>query len=84
MIIITKNIDTCKYKYIVTIITTSITGSMLVFDQIFALLSLNKNSNIIVFYILVTILALLGGSFQFKFSGHNDISKKNKKTEKID
>ncbi len=66
-----------KYKYIVTIITTSITGSMLVFNQIFVLLNLDKNSHIIVFYILVTILALLGGAFQFKFSGHNDISKKN-------
>lgn len=73
-----------KYKYIVTIITTSITGSMLVFNQIFALLNVNKNSNIIVFYILVTILALLGGAFQFKFSGHNDISKKdNEIDEKI-
>ena len=57
-----------KYKYIVTIITTSITGSMLVFNQIFSLLSVNKDNNIIVFYILVTILAILGGVVQFKFS----------------
>ena len=57
-----------KYKYIVTIITTSITGSMLVFNQIFSLLSINKDNNIIVFYILVTILAILGGVVQFKFS----------------
>ena len=34
-----------KYKYIVTIITTSITESMLVFNQILALLNFNKNSN---------------------------------------
>ena len=70
-----------KYKYIVTIITTSITGSMLVFNQIFDLLNFNKNSHIISFYILVTILALLGGAFQFNFSRHNDISKNNNKID---
>ncbi len=72
-----------KYKYIVTIITTSVTESMLVFKQIFALLNVNKDSYIIAFYILVAILSLFGGAFQFKFSGHNNISKNNKTDEKI-
>ncbi len=72
-----------KYKYIVTIITTSITGSMLVFNQIFTLLNVNKNNHVMVFYILVTILALLGGAVQFEFSGHNDINKRDEIDEKI-
>ena len=67
-----------KYKYIITIITTSTTGSIFLFNQIFSLLNIDKSSYIIAFYILVTILTSLGIFFQFKFAKHKDTS--NKKT----
>lgn len=52
-----------KYMYIVTIITTSITGSFLTFMQLFSLSNLKYN---LIYYILAIIFAFIGMFIQFK------------------
>ncbi|MDD3303898.1 MAG: hypothetical protein PHP54_03180 [Clostridia bacterium] len=65
-----------KYMYIITIITTSVTGSYVMFNQMFYLL---KGEHNYIYFIAILVMSVIGAIVQFKTYQNSD--KKYKKVE---